>query len=70
MNWSPDEMERLERAIVEGARIQLSRRGTEYVVLPRKLRTEEGGEVLVATTNAGDDLHFALGEIERFDVLW
>lgn len=70
MNWSPDEMERLERAIVEGARIQLSRRGTEYVVVPRTLRPDEGGEVLVATTYNGDDLHFALDEIERFDVLW
>jgi hypothetical protein len=70
MNWSPDEMEKLERAIVEGARIQLSRRGTEYVVIPRTIRPDEGGEVLVATTNTGDDLRFALGEIERFDVLW
>ena len=70
MNWSPDEMEKLERAIVEGSRIQLSRRGTEYVVVPRTLRPDEGGEVLVATTITGDDLHFALGEIERFDVLW
>lgn len=70
MNWSPSEMERLERAIVEGARIQLSRRGTEYVVVPHALRAEDGGEVLVATTYTGDDLTFALDEIEGFDVLW
>jgi hypothetical protein len=70
MKWSPDEMERLERAIVEGSRIQLSRRGTEYVVLPRSIRSEEGGDVLLGTTNTGSDLDFALEEIDRFDVLW
>lgn len=70
MKWTPDEMERLERAIVEGSRIQLSRRGTEYVVTPHEIRSEEGGEALIGTTNQGTDLTFALEEIDRFDVLW
>jgi hypothetical protein len=68
--WSPEEMDRLERAIIEGARVQLSRRGTEYTVVPRKIETRGPGESLVGTTAAGDELRFALDEIDRFDVLW
>jgi hypothetical protein len=70
MNWSPDEMEMLERAIVDSSRIQISRRGTEYVVIPRSIYSDEGGEVLVATTYIGDQLTFKLDEIDSFDVLW
>jgi hypothetical protein len=35
MDFSPTKIDDLERAIVEETRVQLSRRGTEYVVLPR-----------------------------------
>ena len=70
VHWSPDEMDRLERAIVEGARVQLSRRGTVYMVVPREIRSRGPSEVLLGTTNAGDDLAFALDEIEHFDVIW
>lgn len=69
MNWTPDVMDRLERAIVEEARVQLLRRGTEYYVIPRRIRSRGGEEELVATTNAGDDLSFALTEIDSFTVL-
>jgi hypothetical protein len=69
MNWNPDNMDRLERAITEGSRIQVMRRGTEYVLLPRQLRPEGSTDVLLATTTTGDDLNFALNEIERFAVL-
>lgn len=69
MKWTPDEMDRLERAIVEGARIQLSRRGTEYVVVPVEIRTRGTREVLVADTYTGVRLDFALDEMEGFDVI-
>ncbi|MBW3628471.1 MAG: hypothetical protein KY464_04155 [Gemmatimonadetes bacterium] len=69
-HWSPAEMDRLERAIVEGARVQLSRRGTVYMVVPREIRPRGPSEFLIGTTNAGDDLAFALDEIEHFDVIW
>jgi hypothetical protein len=68
-HWSPAEMDRLERAIVEGARVQLSRRGTVYMVVPREIRPRGPSEFLIGTTNAGDTLAFALDEIEYFDVL-
>ena len=69
VHWSPDEMDRLERAIIEGARVQLSRRGTIYMIVPREIRSRGSTELLVGTTNAGDELSFALDEIERFEVL-
>ncbi len=69
MSWSPEEMERLERAIVEGARIWITRRGTEYVLLPRSLGAEGSREVLTATTTLGDDLRFRLDEIEQWEVI-
>lgn len=69
-HWSPAEMDRLERAIVEGARVQLSRRGTVYIVIPHEIRPRGPSEVLIGTTNAGEHASFALDEIEHFDVIW
>ena len=70
MNFTPDDMDRLERAIVEGARVQLSRRGTVYVVIPREIRSLVGArEELVATSYTSDQLHFALDDLEGFEVL-
>lgn len=67
--WTPGEMDRLERAIVEGDRVQLSRRGTQFVVVPRQVVPGETGDVLVATTYSGDELEFALDELDWFDVI-
>lgn len=70
MKWSPDAVDRLERAIVEGARVQLWRRGTEYMVVPHEIRSRGSDDELVGTTNAGDELTFPFDEIERFEVVW
>jgi hypothetical protein len=69
MDWSPDEMDTLERAIVEGSRIQLTRRGTEYVVLPREIRSNGPVDTLVGVTSTGDELTFPLPEVDLFVVL-
>jgi hypothetical protein len=68
MDWSPDDMERLERAIVERNRVQLTRRGTEYVVLPQEIRASPV-DTLVGLTSTGDELNFTLTEIDQFVVL-
>ena len=47
MKWSPDAVDRLERAIIEGARVQLWRRGTEYMVVPREIRSRGSEDELV-----------------------
>jgi hypothetical protein len=69
MDWSPQEMDLLERAIVEGTRVQLTRRGTEYVVVPREIRSSGPEEYLMGMTSTGDELSFALPEIDLFVVL-
>lgn len=71
MRWRPQDLDRLERAIDEGARIQLSRRGTEYVIAPRELRGEGTDEVIVAVhPNTGEEMRFRLSEIDSFVVLY
>lgn len=70
MNWTPEAMDRLERAVAEGSRVRLLRRGTEYVVLPRDLRDDYGSEVLTAThLGTGDAMEFRLDEVEGFAVV-
>lgn len=70
MNWSPSDYDELERAIVEGSRIRLVRRGTELVILPERLRVEFGEELLTARHPVtGDRLELSLEEIDRFDVV-
>lgn len=70
MKWSPEAVDRLERAIVEGARVQVWRRGTEYMVVPRAIRSRGADDELVGTTNTGDELSFPFEEIEEFEVVW
>lgn len=68
-HWTPDQIDQLERALIDGSRVQLSRRGTEFVVVPREIRSEGATEILVGTTQAGDELSFALDEVDYFDVI-
>ena len=69
MDWSPDRMDSLERAIVDGSRVQLTRRGTEYVVVPTTIRATGPVDELVGLTSTGDELTFLLPEIDAFAVL-
>lgn len=69
MDWSPESIDRLERAIVEGMRVQLTRRGTEYVVVPREIRSSGPEDMLVGLTSTGDELSFTLDEVDVFVVL-
>ena len=70
MNWTPDALDRLERALADGARVQVRRRGAEMVLLPDRLRHDYGGEVLVARhLGTGDRVEVPLDEVEWFRVL-
>ncbi|HEX2093839.1 MAG TPA: hypothetical protein VHG28_15660 [Longimicrobiaceae bacterium] len=70
MRWRPEDLDRLERAIDEGTRVQLSRRGTEYVIVPRTLETEGATEVIVAVhPGTGEEMRFPLDEIDSFTLL-
>ncbi len=63
-------MDQLESAARRGQRVALSRRGTEYVVIARRVTTENNREVLVGRLPmTGEDLTFRLDEIESFQVV-
>ena len=59
----------LERAIADGQRIAIYRRGTEYMVIPVRLRlaAREAVEAMHPTT--GERLTLYIDEIDRFEVI-
>jgi hypothetical protein len=60
----------LERAITDGRRIAVFRRGTEFVVVPTRLRTSGGREALEAThPTTGDHLTLYIDEIDGIEVV-
>ena len=68
MNHS--EYDKLERAIIDGNRISLYRRGTEYVVIPVSLKSVDGREAMLAThPTTGERMTFFIGEIDHFEVV-
>lgn len=59
MPLSVAEYDRLERAITDGRRLALRRRGTEYLVIPERLRLRDGREQITThhpTTGARMEL--------------
>ena len=63
-------MEQLEHATRTGRRVVLMRRGTEYVVVARRLVHHGRGEILVGyLPMTGDELRFHLDELDEFQVL-
>ncbi|MDQ3388948.1 MAG: hypothetical protein M3483_05530 [Gemmatimonadota bacterium] len=70
MRWGPEEVDRLERAIAEEQRIRIFRKGSEYVILPRALRSQGSVEEIVAVhPGTGEEIRFRLDELEYFSVL-
>lgn len=70
MNWTPDALDRLERAIDDGSRVRMRRLGAELVVLPDRLRHDYGGEILVGRhVGTGDWVEVPLDEVEWFTVV-
>ena len=64
-----EQYDMLERAIAEGRRIAIYRRGTEYMVVPirMKLSAREAVEAMHPTT--GERLTLYIDEIEGFEVV-
>ena len=68
--WTHREYDALERAITNGRRIAAYRRGTEYVVLPMRLRVISGREAVEAThPTTGDQITLYLDEMDSFEVV-
>ena len=60
----------LERAIADGRRLAVWRRGTEYVVIVDRLRLDEGREALEAHhPTTGDRLTLFIDELEGIEVV-
>jgi len=63
-------MDQLERAARDGRRVSLTRRGTEFVVIARRIEVSASGERLIGVLPmTGDEMRFELAEVEGFEVL-
>lgn len=70
MRWSPERMNQLERAVRDGNRIILSRRGSEFVVIAKKMTTVGRHEGVVGRLPAtGEELVFLLHELDDFQII-
>lgn len=68
--WTHKQYDILEGAITSGNRIAAYRRGTEYVVIPTRLRVIKGREAVDAThPTTGDGITIYLDEIDRFELV-
>jgi hypothetical protein len=68
--WNHQQYDLLERAILNGRRIAAYRRGTEYVIVPTRLRMICGREAVDAThPTTGDEITLYLDELESFEVV-
>ena len=67
---SPNEYDLLERAVTDGRRISVYRRGTEYLVVPMRLFLLEGREAIEARhPTTGDRIVLRSDDIESFEVV-
>ena len=68
--WTHKQYDLLESAITDGERIAAYRRGTEYVVVPTRLRMISGREAVEAThPTTGDEITLYLDELDSFEVV-
>ena len=66
----PDQYDALERAIIDGQRIAVRRRGTEFIVVPTSIGIRLGRETIEALhPTTGDRLTLALDELEEIEVV-
>ena len=67
---SHQQYDSLERAITDGRRLAVYRRGTEFVVVPVRLRLLEGREALECVhPTTGDGLTLYLDEVDSLEVV-
>lgn len=65
-----DEYEALERAIINRRRLAIYRRGTEYVVVPERLRIADGRESIdAAHPTTGEAMTFRIDELDDIQVI-
>jgi hypothetical protein len=68
--FSHRDYDKLESAISRGQRLSIERRGTEYVVVPLRLRLHGGREAIDAVhPTTGEGITLYVDEIARFEVV-
>jgi len=68
--WTHEQYEVLERAISSGTRISAFRRGTEFVVVPLRLRTLGGREAIESThPTTGERIVLHLDELDAIETV-
>lgn len=66
----PHQYDALERAIVDGRRIVIARRGSEHTVLPLRIVASGSRELLeVRHPTTGEQMAFWLDEVDRLEVV-
>ena len=67
---SSTQYDALERAIVDGQRIAVMRRGTEYLVIPISIGVRNGKETIEAFhPTTGERLTLVIDELEDIEVV-
>lgn len=70
MRWTAERMDQLERAVREGLRVALSRRGSEFIVVARRITSVEQRDALVGRLPmTNEDKTFILDELDGFSIL-
>ena len=67
---NPQQYDDLERAVRDGRKVSVMRRGTEYIIVPLALRQRSGKEALEARNpTTGDSMVIFVDDIESFVVV-
>ncbi|MBC7894207.1 MAG: hypothetical protein H7066_02285 [Cytophagaceae bacterium] len=70
MAFSPRDYDVLERAVARGGRLQLTRNGSQWIILAQRLLVLEGREALEARhPSTGESMRFFVDEIERIEAI-
>lgn len=70
MPLSVAEYDRLENAIVKGARVSLMRRGREFLVIPERLQLDRGREIIhTRHPTTGHHMVLFVDELDRVEEL-
>jgi hypothetical protein len=68
--WTHKQYDLLERAITRGTRISAYRRGTEFVVVPERLKIIRGREAIESThPTTGERIVLYLDELETIEAV-
>lgn len=70
MALSVEQYDVLERAVANGSRVAITRRGVQWVVVVERLVVAGGRETLKARhPSTGDAMTFAVDDIQRLEVI-